>query len=164
MSERARASLGREEPVFLFDGDCASCTGAAAWVVEHLERPARALPWQQVELSDLGLSREEAERRVWWLEPDGRRYHSERAIAQALMACGNPWRALGRLIGVRGIERVAEWVYRGVARVRGRLPGPTPAMRRPGRGRPTGASGRGRERPRSPRAPLRRRRDAAGGS
>jgi predicted DCC family thiol-disulfide oxidoreductase YuxK len=118
--------------LLVFDGECGFCTAAVDWLARHLERPTCLVPWQQLQPGLLGLSEEDLRRSVWWIEPTGERFHSERAVAHALIACGRGWRRLGLLLLAPGVHALAAVGYRLVARVRRRLPGTIPACRADG--------------------------------
>lgn len=127
-AERTAGSGG--QPVLLFDGECAFCTGCVEWLSRRLRRPVRLVPWQRTDPRAYGLTRDLAAKSVWWIEPSGRRFSAHRAVSQALLACRPPWSWLGGLFRVPGIRALGDRAYRGVARRRGRLPGPTPACAR----------------------------------
>jgi len=111
----------------LFDGTCGFCTAAAVWLERRFARRVHTIPWQQADLRALGLTRDEADRSVWWVEPPRRRFASACAIAHALRACRPPWPRVGRALLVPGVRALAELAYHAVSRVRHWLPGRTPA-------------------------------------
>jgi predicted DCC family thiol-disulfide oxidoreductase YuxK len=77
-----------------------------------------ALPSQQPGLLDrYGLSRDDADRFVWVVEPSGRRRHGAAAAARVLREMGGGWRLLGGAATLPG----SGLVYALVARTRGRL-------------------------------------------
>ena len=127
-------------PLLLFDGDCRFCTAVVDWLVPRLERRARMMPWQQADLGVLGLTRDQASRLVWWIEPSGARFAGHLAVAKALEACGQPWNRIGALLEMPAIRGLAAAGYRAVARIRHRLPGTEPANRRGARASRTGAA------------------------
>ena len=110
-------------PILVYDGACGFCKAAVAWLARRLERRTRLLPWQEIEPSALGLAEADLRRTAWWIECSGERFHSERAVARALMACGGGWRRLGLLLLAPGVRTAAALGYRGIARIRHRLPG-----------------------------------------
>jgi predicted DCC family thiol-disulfide oxidoreductase YuxK len=118
--------------LLIYDGDCAFCTKAANGIAQHWERRAGIRAWQQLGadgLGQLGLTIEEANAQVWWIDPDGTRLGGHRAVARALVEAGG-WRAvLGRVIGARLIAWPAAIGYRMAARYRHLLPGGTDACR-----------------------------------
>ena len=122
--------------VLLFDGTCGPCTRLADFV-RHRDRAGRilVLPNQAPgALGRHGVTRAEADRSAWLIEPGGRRLEGAAAITRALEALGGGWRLLavpGRVPAVAAAEEVA---YRWVARNRGHLAwlGVTPECQRPG--------------------------------
>lgn len=68
-------------------------------------------------LERLGLTRADADRWVWAIEPSGRRLHGAAAAARALRELGGGWAALGWLFRLPG----AGLAYAAVARSRGML-------------------------------------------
>ncbi len=118
--------------LLVYDGQCGFCIRSARWIAERLGPEARVEPWQSLELEDLGLSREEAETSVWWLEGDdarrgpagtAKRHSGADAIGQALLAAGGVWGVAGRLIVHPPVRWLARPVYALVAANRHRLPG-----------------------------------------
>ena len=118
-------------PVLVFDGDCAFCSSS----VRALERLVATRPtivaWQHADLADLGLTQEQCEEAVQWVEPDGRVISAHLAVARALVFGGKGWWILGRLIALPGVRWIAGVVYRFVARNRSSMPGGTPACSLP---------------------------------
>ena len=112
-------------PVFLYDGDCAFCSSCARFIERRIRTRARVLPWQFAELEALGVTRQQAEAAVQWIEPDGSVAGGADAIATLLVDAGSYWRVLGLLIGHRPGRWVAGPVYRLVAANRDKLPGGT---------------------------------------
>jgi predicted DCC family thiol-disulfide oxidoreductase YuxK len=118
---------GLDLPLLLFDGECRFCSACIEWLASRLERRTRLLPWQAADLDALGVTEREARRTVWWIEPSGERFPSAQAVARALIACGSGWRRLGLLLLTPGIRTLGDAAYYGIARIRHRLPGTTPA-------------------------------------
>lgn len=105
----------------VYDGGCGFCTRCARWLERHA-RGVEVVPWQSLDLADVGLSEQQVRAAAYWL--DGRIVDSgEGAIARCLVACGSGYALLGRLLLLPGVRRVAAAGYRLVARHRGRLPG-----------------------------------------
>lgn len=128
-------------PLLVFDGDCGFCTATVRWLSARLKEPVEVVPWQALEIGELGLSEQDVTRYVWWLEPRPERRSGEggmlrekghRAAGRALIACRGPWPLVG---GLLLLPPPFSWLwaagYRLVARYRGYLPGTTPACRRP---------------------------------
>jgi predicted DCC family thiol-disulfide oxidoreductase YuxK len=88
-----------------------------------------AVPWQQADLTALGLTVEEVTDKVWWVEPDGTRVSGHRAVAAALRHGPPAVQPVGRLLDAAPLAPVASAGYDLVARNRHRLPGGTAACR-----------------------------------
>jgi predicted DCC family thiol-disulfide oxidoreductase YuxK len=132
--EHASERRDANEPVFLYDGDCAFCTSCARFIERHIPSSAKVTPWQFADLEALGVTQADAEASVQWIDPrpaQAQRAAGPRAIALLLMDAGSYWRVLGRLLDLRPLLRIAGPTYRLVARNRHRLPGGTAACRLP---------------------------------
>lgn len=91
----------------------------------------RVVPYQATDLAPLGLTRGQAERAAWWVDGDGRLHRGHRALGQALLRCRRPWPLLARIVLLAPpLSLVSALVYALVVRVRGHLPGTTPACER----------------------------------
>ena len=112
--------------MLLFDGDCAFCSTAARWLVRHVTSEAAVEPWQRVDLAPLGLTAEQCDAAVQWV--DERSSRSGAAGIAALLRTSRPWwRVVGVALGSRIGLVFAEPVYRWVSAHRHRLPGGTSA-------------------------------------
>ena len=113
--------------ILVYDGDCGFCTATARWVERRLSDEYQVVPSQQVDLGDLGLTKDDVARSAWWIGADGTRGDEHRSIAGALRAMGGPWPIVGRLLTLRPISPLARSGYRLVAnnRYRIRWPGST---------------------------------------
>jgi predicted DCC family thiol-disulfide oxidoreductase YuxK len=130
----ASQQRGADRPVFLYDGDCAFCTSCARFIERHIPTSAEVTPWQFADLDALGVSQDDAEASVHWIEPgaDGPvGAAGPVAIARLLVDAGSYWRPLGWLLDRRAVRWVAGPAYRLIARNRHRLPGGTAACRLP---------------------------------
>ncbi len=116
----------RARPVLVFDGDCAFCTNCARFL-ERLRPEAEVVAWQLTDLDELGITAEQANDAVQWVEVDGTVRSGHEAIAAVLSTAGPIWKLAGRTIQLPGISWVAARAYRLVANNRYRLPGGTPA-------------------------------------
>jgi predicted DCC family thiol-disulfide oxidoreductase YuxK len=117
-------------PLLVFDGDCGFCTTSARrgqrWLgLDHVE------PWQFLDLAALGLTEEECDRAVQWVDTDGGHCSAEFAVIAALRHAGGVWAVFGRVLAVPGLRHLTGVVYRLVAKYRHKLPGGTPACRLP---------------------------------
>lgn len=116
--------------MLVFDGACGFCTRVARWVERRLPPGARVVPWQRIrDLSSCGLTNEEAASAAWWIDGEGGTHRGHLAAAEALRAIGGGWGPVGSAIRVPPLRWLAAGVYGLVSRIRGRLPGTTPAVR-----------------------------------
>ena len=130
----ASEQLPADRPVFLYDGDCAFCTSSARFIERHIPTSAEVTPWQFADLDALGVSQDDAEASVQWIDPrpDGPvNAAGPAAIARLLVDVGSYWRPVGRLLDWRPVRWIAGPAYRLIARNRHRLPGGTAACRLP---------------------------------
>ena len=81
-----------------------------------------------------GLTRAEADRAAWAIEPGGRRFEGAAAIVRALADLGGGWRVPARLYRVPPLAAVTDAGYRWFAANRSRLAwlGVTPECEEPG--------------------------------
>jgi predicted DCC family thiol-disulfide oxidoreductase YuxK len=121
--------------VFLFDGDCAFCSGCARFIQRHIPSPAVVVAWQFADLARLGLTPAECDEAVQWIQP-GHRASGPAAISALLRSSRWPWRLLGTVMDRRPVLALAWPVYRWVSRNRHRLPGGTPVCSLPADQRP----------------------------
>ncbi len=120
-----------EQPVFLYDGDCAFCTTCANFVERRIPTGARVVPWQFADLDALGVTQVEAEEAVIWAAPGRPTAAGPVAIARLLVDAGSFWRPLGWVLGLAPVRWLAWPAYRLIARNRHRLPGGTAACSLP---------------------------------
>jgi len=113
------------KPVFLYDGDCSFCTTCATFIDRRIPTRAQVAPWQFSDLDRLGVTQEEVEAAVVWVEPGRPPAHGPEAIARLLVDGRGIWRPLGRVLGLRPVLWAAWPMYRWIARNRHRLPGGT---------------------------------------
>ena len=115
----------------IFDGDCGICTTLAG-VIEHRLRPAGAVrPWQRLDLAGYGLTAQQCQEALQYVDATGQVYSGELAVAQLLRASRWWARPAGVVLGWPGVRVGAGFAYRWVARNRARLPGGTPACALP---------------------------------
>jgi predicted DCC family thiol-disulfide oxidoreductase YuxK len=116
--------------VLVYDGDCSFCTSCVR-VLERIGPDAAMVPWQLADLSELGLTEQQAAAAVQWVQADGGVRSGHEAIAGVLMTAGRIWSIIGRLMLLPGISWMAARVYELIAANRGRLPGGPPACAPP---------------------------------
>ena len=119
----------------VYDGDCGFCTSSVRWVTRLRLGADVVVPWQQADLPSLGLTQEQCEAKLQWV--DGTRVSSgHEAVARLLLASALPWRLPGALLLVPPVSWLAARVYDWVADHRGSMPGGTPACALPPEERP----------------------------
>ncbi len=112
-------------PVFLYDGDCAFCSSCARFISRNLATSAQVLPWQTVELAPLGVTEQQCQTAVQWIDCDNRVHSGSRGIAELLVDAGSIWRPAGRMLRLRPVLWLANPLYRWISRNRHRMPGGT---------------------------------------
>lgn len=126
-------------PVLLFDGDCGICTSSSRFVTDLVRaRPDDfdVMAWQDADLAALGLTPQQCDEALQWVSGNGRISSAQDAVARVLLQGRWPFRPLGALIALPGMNALAGVVYRWVAANRHRLPGGTPACSLPAEHRP----------------------------
>jgi predicted DCC family thiol-disulfide oxidoreductase YuxK len=125
-------------PVLVFDGDCGFCTTCARflgrWVTSG--RSVSVVPWQRLDVAELGLTPDQCRAAVQWVGQDGQVAGGHAAIAAALLAGYRVWRPVGRLLVAPWCSSLAGRLYSWIADHRDALPGGTPACRTDGTGPP----------------------------
>ncbi|WP_067574843.1 thiol-disulfide oxidoreductase DCC family protein [Nocardia acidivorans] len=129
MTESAFTTRAARPPV-VFDGDCAFCTTSVNFIRDRIKPDVDFAAWQRLDLPALGLTREQTENAVQWID-GGTRASGARAGALLLRRADPPWRALGTLMLIQPISWLAAAAYHLVANNRHRLPGGTPACALP---------------------------------
>jgi predicted DCC family thiol-disulfide oxidoreductase YuxK len=119
---------------FIYDGDCAFCSSSARFLRRYAPSEAELVPWQRVNLPEIGLTERECADSVRWVGADGSRGAGPVAIGHLLCTARWYWRPVGRVLRTPPGRWLAWPVYRWVARNRHRLPGGTPACSVPVRG------------------------------
>jgi len=117
-------------PVLIYDGDCAFCSSSVRFIQKRIRRHPRCEPWQWLDLdlcfARYGVTRDDCEKSVQFVDIDGTVYAAERGVARVLLFGGKGWAVLGRVLLVPGVRHLAGIVYRWVANNRHRMPGGTP--------------------------------------
>ena len=113
--------------VLVFDGDCGFCTASARFIERRIPTRARIVPWQRLDLGEIGLTAEQCVEAVQWVGADGRRGAGPVAVGYLLRASTGAWKPLGWLLLLPPVRWLAWPVYRWIARHRHQLPGGTPA-------------------------------------
>jgi predicted DCC family thiol-disulfide oxidoreductase YuxK len=124
---------GSPGPLLIFDGDCAFCSSTARWAERWIRRLPPAQPYQFTDLASVGLTAEQCEQAVQFVDADGTVHAAQSAVSEVLRASGRGWWLLGSFIRTPGVHWLSGVGYRWVARNRHRLPGGTPACSLPKR-------------------------------
>jgi predicted DCC family thiol-disulfide oxidoreductase YuxK len=113
---------------FVYDGDCAFCTSCAQFAQRRVPTDATIAAWQFTDIGALGLTENQCDEAVQWVDTaGGAPLAGPRAIAALLRSSNRRWRLVGWLLDVRPVRAVAWPAYRWVARNRHRMPGGTAA-------------------------------------
>jgi predicted DCC family thiol-disulfide oxidoreductase YuxK len=121
---------------FVFDGDCAFCTTCAEFIERRIPTRARLVPWQFADLGELGLTQQECEQAVQWVDADGETASGPDAVALMLRDAGRLWQVAGSALQLSPVRRAAWPVYHWIAEHRHLLPGGTAACSLPQAERP----------------------------
>jgi predicted DCC family thiol-disulfide oxidoreductase YuxK len=122
--------------VLVYDGDCGVCTRLARFTERRLRPDADITAWQHADLPALGLTPEQCDEALQYVEPSGRVSSAQVAVARLLLDSVLWARPLGAVLLLPGIRQLGGVVYRWVAANRHRLPGGTPACSLPAAERP----------------------------
>ena len=57
-------------PVLIFDGDCAFCTTSVNTLADLLPASPELVPYQRTDLSQYGLTEQDAAEQVWLIDKD----------------------------------------------------------------------------------------------
>lgn len=128
------------KPVLIYDGDCGVCTKLSRFVTTGVRsNPVdfSVSAYQDADLDALGLTAEQCDEALQWVSSKGTISSAQDAVARVLLAGRLPFKPLGAVILVPGINALAGVVYRWVALNRHRLPGGTPACSLPAAQRPS---------------------------
>ena len=100
----------------VYDGDCGFCRATVRWALARDHRGRiDARPFQEPGvLARTGIPREEAERAAYLVAPDGRTWRGADAAARTLRLLPG-WSALGRILELPGVRRLARIAYRWIA-------------------------------------------------
>jgi hypothetical protein len=112
-----------DEPIIAYDGTCGFCEYVVTRLSARWRLPGTPIPWQQLELSKFGLTREDAEAQMWYISggvPSG----GCRAFGAWLRAGRPPAAALGKLIDAPVVSWLGQKAYTFIAARRHKIRGP----------------------------------------
>jgi predicted DCC family thiol-disulfide oxidoreductase YuxK len=107
--------------VLIYDGECGFCRRRAGWARRHVDPDMAMRAWQDADLDVLGLTADQCQTAVQWVDPSGRTYSGGAAICAALRTGAWHWRTIGVIGSAPGVRVITEWTYRWVARNRHRF-------------------------------------------
>ena len=116
-----------ETAVLIFDGDCGFCTTTANYIKANSSVELEIQPWQWVELSDYGLTNEQASSKVQMVV-NAKTFGGHKAFAKLLRIQKQWWfKILGVLLVTPPFSWGGRLGYYYIAKYRHKLPGGTPA-------------------------------------
>ena len=110
--------------LLLYDGDCGFCEKVAG-LATRLRLDVTVSAMQGVDLAQVGVDPQRAEREIPFVGEDGEVCYGHQAIAAALLTGSVLPRLAGRALGSSLTRRPMAALYRWTARNRGSLPGST---------------------------------------
>ena len=111
------------EPTVIYDGGCGFCSWSVRFARTKVAPDLIYLPSSTVHLADYGIAEEDCKRALQFISADNKIYSADRAVAQILKH-GSPFYSFfGFLLVMPGLNLIAKYGYRLVARYRSRLPG-----------------------------------------
>lgn len=103
-------------PVVLWDGDCGFCGRWAQWIERRVGSSVRFIPYQQTDLREHGIPRDDLAEAIHLVDSDGRVYRGAHAVLRVHAETG--WKGRFALVLYRrlpGAGRLSELVYGWVA-------------------------------------------------
>ncbi|MEM7142462.1 MAG: DUF393 domain-containing protein [Actinomycetota bacterium] len=114
--------------MLVFDGDCGFCTSSARWIERRLPDDIAVVPWQSLDLVELGLTEEQVTTAAYWIDHTGA-HRGHRGIGRSLIAAGGGWKVAGWTIIIPPVSLLARPIYAVIAKNRHVFPGATEACR-----------------------------------
>lgn len=108
----------------VIDGECGLCKSSMAVIGSRLSSPVEVKYFQDVsakEASEMGLTKEQLEKSVWWIDSSGETYGAHLAVAQILMKGSLGLKILGGILRIFPFSKLASAVYHLVAEHRGSI-------------------------------------------
>ena len=113
--------LGIDEPIVIFDGQCALCLRFVGWARAHVAEQVSFVPALSIDAEAIGLSQTDLRSSVWLVEPGGRKAAGADAAVRVLCLIGGPWRTVAAIARVPPFSTICRIGYRVVARNRHHL-------------------------------------------
>ncbi|RIJ78497.1 DUF393 domain-containing protein [Nakamurella silvestris] len=121
------------DQILVYDGDCGFCQRAVDTGENLLPDFPKAVPFQWLDLAELGLTSGQTEQAIFLVHGTRQRRGAAAVAAILLQQRTYGWRFLGALLSVPPFSWLAPGLYRLIALNRHRLPGSTDACRLPPR-------------------------------
>ena len=113
------------KPLLITDGECSFCQLSAAWLARHFPGEWINQPSQKSDLSQLGLTKAQVDKQVWYLTFSGGTWSKSggaKAIAKLLINQPKKYiKPIAYLMLVPGISAIAQFAYLLVAKNRSKL-------------------------------------------
>ena len=121
------AKIHAEKSFLIWDGDCAFCARCVQFIQRRIHTSATIVAHQKADLEVLGLTTEQCNQALQWVDSDGRIRSGSRAVAELLKSADRVWSVLGVLIDLPIIRLFSSAIYKLIAKNRQHLPGGTAA-------------------------------------
>ncbi|MEI8024377.1 MAG: DUF393 domain-containing protein [Actinomycetota bacterium] len=116
-----------DKSFLIWDGDCAFCARCVQFIQKRIRTSAKIVAHQKTDLKVLGLTTEQCNQALQWVNGEGRIRSGSRAVAELLKTANSVWPVLGVLIDLPIIRLFSSAIYKLIAKNRQHLPGGTAA-------------------------------------
>ena len=127
LGNMSHARTNAEKSFLIWDGDCAFCARCVQFIQRRIRTSATIVAHQKADLKVLGLTTEQCNQALQWVNSDGRIRSGSRAVAELLKTANGAWPVLGVLIDLPIIRIISSAIYKLIAKNRQHLPGGTAA-------------------------------------
>ena len=127
LGNMSRARIYAEKSFLIWDGDCAFCARCVQFIQRRIRTSATIVAHQKADLKVLGLTTEQCNQALQWVNSDGRIRSGSRAVAELLKTANGVWPVFGVLIDLPVIRLFSSAIYKLIAKNRQHLPGGTAA-------------------------------------
>ncbi len=116
-----------EKSFLIWDGDCAFCARCVQFIQRRIRTSAKIVAHQKADLKVLGLTTEQCNQALQWVNSEGKIRSGSRAVSELLKTANGAWPVLGVLIDLPIIRVFSSAIYKFIAKNRQHLPGGTTA-------------------------------------
>ncbi len=127
LGNMSHARINAEKSFLIWDGDCAFCARCVQFIQRRIRTSAKIVAHQKADLKVLGLTTEQCNQALQWVNSDGRIRSGSRAVAELLKTANGVWPVFGVLIDLPVIRLFSSAIYKLIAKNRQHLPGGTAA-------------------------------------